>query len=282
MKQLPITYPYATIYEINRKKTNSSNNCIELDLLNINLNKIEEIFKLHKPYLFFHLAWCTNHSNYLITEENILWEKLTINLINAFYNSGGYKFIGVGSSIEYDWTNPSPYNELKSKLNGNSTLYGNSKLAIFKYLSSIPNINFQWDRIFFVFGPGQSKGRLIPLIINNALYNSDELKINLNLARDYISTFEVSKQILMMSTTKYCGSLNICSGRSILLSELVSYIEILTNKTISIISNNFKDNFDIPNIFGTQDIIKTYFSDYEYSDDDFVNDLKNTINLFYE
>ena len=44
MKQLPITYPYDTIYEINRKKTNSSNNCIELDLLNTNLNKIEEKF----------------------------------------------------------------------------------------------------------------------------------------------------------------------------------------------------------------------------------------------
>jgi nucleoside-diphosphate-sugar epimerase len=281
INQLYLTYPTAIIYEISRKNVNGEKNHIELDLLNTNSIKVEAIFNHYKPYLFFHLAWCTNHSNYLVSEENILWEKVTINLINSFYNSGGHKFIGIGSSIEYDWKYPSPFNEFNSKLNGNNWIYGKSKINIFNYLSNIPNISFQWDRVFFVFGPGQDKNRLIPLIINNALNNSDPLSINLNLGRDYISTFEISRQISMMSTTSYCGSLNICSGKSTLLGDLVSKIESITRKKVTISSNKFKDNFDVQNISGCQDVIKLYFSDYKYSEDDFVNDLKRTIEYFH-
>jgi nucleoside-diphosphate-sugar epimerase len=281
-KQLYLTYPNAIIYEICRKNENNNPYCIELDLLNTISVKIDALFNKYKPVLFFHLAWCTNHSDYLISDENIKWEQITINLINSFYNSGGQKFIGIGSSIEYDWKYPSPFNELNSNLNGNSWTYGKSKINIFNYLTNIPNISFQWDRVFFVFGPGQSKNRLIPLIINNAINNSEPLSINMKLGRDYISTFEIAKQISMMSTTSYSGSLNICSGKSMLLGDLVSKIETITQKKVSISSNEYIDNFDVQNISGCQDIIKSYFPHYIYSESDFEKDLKQTIKLIYE
>ena len=281
IKHLNLTYPNATIYELIRKEDNAVENCIIIDLLNTDFLKIDTIFNKYKPDFFFHLAWCTNHSDYLVSNENILWEKLTIKLINSFYNSGGQKFIGIGSSIEYDWkNNPTPYHESKSLINGNNWIYGKSKINVFRHLSSLKNISFQWDRIFFVFGPSQTKNRLIPLIINNALNNSEPLSINLNLMRDYISTFEIAKQIAIMSTTTFSGSLNICSGRSILLSDLVSKIEILTNKKISISANKFNDNFDVENIYGRQDIIKSYFPNYNYSEFDFNEDLKKTIKYY--
>ena len=281
IKQLYLTYPNATIYELGRKKENIDSYFIELDLLNSNSLKMDAVFNRYKPVLFFHLAWCTNHTDYLISDENILWEQSTINLINSFYNSGGQKFIGIGSSIEYDWKYPSPFNELNSKLNGNNWLYGKSKINIFNYLSNIPNISFQWDRIFFVFGPAQSKNRLIPLIINNALNNTKPLSVNMNIGRDYISTFEIARQISMMSTTSYIGRLNICSGKSTLLSDIVSKIEKITQKKVTISSDEFIDNFDVQNISGCQDIIKLHFSDYKYTEDDFENDLKETIKYFY-
>jgi len=275
-----LTYPYATIFEISRKKENVSINFIELDLLNTNSEKLDTLFKKYKPFLFFHLAWCTNHSNYLVSEENIFWEQTTINLINSFYGSGGHKFIGIGSSIEYDWKYPGPYKEFNSKLNGNNWTYGKSKINIFNYLSNFPNIMFQWHRVFFVFGPGQSNNRLIPLIINNALYNTEPLSVNLNLRRDYISTFEIAKQIAMMSSTTYCGSLNICSGYSKLLGDIVSNIENIIGNKVSISPNEFKDSFDVENISGCQDVIKLYFPQYNYSEMDFENDLKETVNYF--
>jgi len=281
-KQLNLFYPNATIYALIRKEDKEVENSIIIDLLNIDYYKIDKLFNKYKPFLFFHLAWCTNHTDYLVSTDNILWEKLTINLINSFYNSGGHKFIGIGSSIEYDWkNNTAPYHEINSALNGNNWVYGKSKINVYRHLYSLKNISYQWGRVFFVFGPGQSKNRLIPLIINNALNNSEPLSINLNLGRDYISTFEIAKQISMMSTTSYIGSLNICSGKPILLGDIVSKIEIITQKKVSISSNEFIDNFDVQNISGCQDVIKSYFSNYKYSEDDFENDLKETIKYIY-
>jgi len=286
-KQLNLSYPNATIYELIRKEDKEIENSIIIDLLNIDYHKIDKLFNKYKPFLFFHLAWCTNHTDYLVSPDNILWETLSINLINSFYNSGGHKFIGIGSSIEYDWkNNTAPYHETNSALNGNNWIYGNSKINVYRHLYSLKNISYQWCRVFFVFGPGQSKKRLIPLIINNALNNSEPLSINLNLGRDYISTFEIAKQISIMSTTSYSGSLNICSGKSMLLGELVTKIETFTSKEVSISSNEYIDNFDVQNINGSQDIIKSYFPDYDYTN--FDQDLEETINwykknkLFYE
>lgn len=281
IKQLKLTYINATIYELIRKEDNTVENSIIIDLLNMDAQKIDILFNKYKPRLFFHLAWCTNHSDYLVSTENILWEKITISLINSFYYSGGHKFIGIGSSIEYDWkNNTTPYHEITASLNGNNWIYGQSKLNVFKYLSSLKNISYQWDRVFFVFGPGQTRNRLIPLIINNALNNSDALSINLNLSRDYISTFEIAKQIALMSTVSYSGSLNICSGRSISLDDLVSKIETLTSQKVTISTNKYNDNFEVEDIYGSQDIIKSYLPNYNYSEYDFNEDLKKTITYY--
>jgi nucleoside-diphosphate-sugar epimerase len=281
IKQLKLTYINATIYELIRKQDNTVENSIIIDLLCIDAHKIDILFNKYKPSLFFHLAWCTNHSDYLVSTENILWEKLTINLINSFYDSGGHKFIGIGSSIEYDWkNNTAPYHETNTALNGNNWIYGKSKINVFRHLSNLKNISYQWDRVFFVFGPGQTRNRLIPLIINNALNNSDAISINLNLSRDYISTFEIAKQIALMSITSYSGSLNICSGRSISLDVIVSKIETITSKKVTISANKYIDNFEIEDIYGSQDIIKSYLPNYNYSEFDFNEDLKKTIKYY--
>jgi nucleoside-diphosphate-sugar epimerase len=281
IKQLRLFYSNAMIYEISRKVEKFKPNCIKLDLINTNQKKLDEIFDKYKPSIFFHLAWCTNHSDYLTTNENISWEIATINLINSFYNSGGKKFIGIGSSIEYDWKlNPLPIQESASILNGNHWAYGKSKINVYNHLSDMKNINFQWNRIFFVFGPGQSKDRLIPLIINNALKNYNPISINLNLRRDYISTFEIAKQIALMSTTSHNGSINICSGRSILLGDLLFKIETIIGKKVTLSKNNYIDNFDIQDIVGSQKLIKSYFQNYNYSESDFNEDLKETIKYY--
>lgn len=283
--QLYNTYENAEFVLIKRNDDNKNIiprvRIAKFDLLSITADSARAFFEDEKIDYFFHLAWDTNHASYLISEENILWEQSTINLINSFYNSGGQKFIGIGSSIEYDWKCTNPFNELNSKLNGNNWAYGKSKLNIFNYLTKIPNISFQWHRIFFVFGPGQSNKRLIPLIINNALNNSEPLSVNLNLGRDYISTFEIAKQISMMSTTSYIGAVNVCSGKPTLISDIISKIEKITQKNIIISSNEFKDNFELQNISGYQSIIKLYFPDYNYSEINFENDLKKTIKSFY-
>lgn len=280
LKQLKLFYPNADIYQMNRKKIENNKKSFSIDLLNINNEEVSKILNDIKPNLLFHLAWYTDHKDYLTSSLNKSWETATINLINAFYNSGGEKFIGLGSSIEYDWNFQSPFKENSLDLNGNKWAYGEAKTNVFKYLNSLKGISFQWDRVFFVFGPGQSKSRLIPLIIDNAINGGTPLKANLNLKRDYISTYEIGKQVTMMSTCNHIGSINICSGNSPTLQEIISMIEDIINRRVSISKVKYIDTFEIMDISGSIDTIKKFYPNYKYDTNSLKLDLKEMIKYY--
>lgn len=253
-------------------------NAIEIDLLNIDERAATALFNDIKPDLFFHLAWDTAHKDYLTTGDNIKWEKISRMLIDSFYKSGGSKFIGIGSSIEYNWKEGNIFNETTSSLNGNGWLYGQSKLNVYNYLASLSNIKYLWCRIFFVFGPGQGKTRLVPLIISRSLIGGDPLTINLNLKRDYISTFEIARQIIMMQETNYFGPVNICSGGVIRLGDIIQTVESYTNREVLLSPAQYQDNFENESVGGSIELIKKYYPNYACSFESFEADLIKTIN----
>jgi len=275
------------IFLINRstplKYSKSKKNKIkyfELDLLKIDKNRIDDLMKLINPEIFFHLAWNTSHNEYLTTKDNILWESVTINLINSFYIFGGRKFIGIGTSLEYDWTDLSnnKLNEFTSNLSGSKWQYGQSKLKIFRHLESLKNIEYLWCRVFFVFGPNQEKSRLLPKILNSFYDRNSPISLNLNLRRDYISTFEIAKQMIMLMKINYSGPVNICSGSSIELNFLVEAASKILKMDPNISKNIYKDDFEIKDISGDLGVIKMLFKNYTYTKKNIVLDIKKIIN----
>ena len=265
------------IFYLTKNKSINNKNTFYLDIINSSETEINEIFKTIKPDLFFHLAWETSHSTYLTSNENILWEIKTIEMLKCFYKHGGRKFIGLGSCIEYDWNTNMPLIENKSLLNGNNYIYGTSKLNIYKYLKNLNNVEYTWNRIFFVFGPGQSNSRLIPQLVRNAFNNENKLEINLNSSRNYISSFEIANQILMMAKSTYVGPVNICSEFSIKLSQLVDHISFVTNKNINVTFNE-SDRFSIyKEINGSINTIKKVYPNYTYNTTELFKDLDITI-----
>ncbi len=280
VKQLATFYPESEIYELNRTKNSNNNKSLSIDLLNTSYQELANILNIIKPKLLFHAAWYTDHSDYLTSEINILWEKATIQLIDAFYNCGGFKFIGLGSSIEYDWNSQSPFIENSLNLNGNNFLYGKSKLNVYLHLTKLKGVSYQWGRVFFVFGPGQSKNRLIPLIINSAINGVEKIKVNRNLKRDYISTIEIAKQVLMMSKCNYSGSVNICSGNSPSIDELIQMIENIIKKRVLISDEIYNDKFEIKEIAGCNNLIKKYYPSYEYNKNEITLDMTKTIEYY--
>jgi nucleoside-diphosphate-sugar epimerase len=282
--QLYSTYQNAEFILIIRNAGNKKNIPriinVTLDLLSITPESASHFFKKEKVDYFFHLAWDTNHSDYLVSENNQKWESSSIILINQFYINGGLKFIGIGSSLEYDWNYPSPFQESESLLSGNTWKYGQTKLNVYKHLvEKSKEISYLWCRVFFVFGPGQGNSRFIPLLINNALYGGPSITANTDLKRDYISTFEIAKQIIMMFQTDYSGPVNISSGNAIALSEIITTIEAITCKDINLSKDKYNDNFEIKELYGSIDIIKLYFPEYAYQKKDFENDIKKVISI---
>ena len=284
LTELMTTYSEAEFYVVNRspslyigdKKVTS----FEIDILAVQESVIEELFSKIKPQLFYHLAWDTSHSNYLDTLDNYKWENRTIQMIDLFYNFGGKRFVGIGSSIEYDWNYPPPYIENTSILSGSKFKYGQAKLNVAKYLENKEQISYIWCRVFFVFGPGQGSSRLVPLIIKNALKNGPGLELNLKIMRDYLSTFEIAKQVVMMQQTDYTGPVNICSGKQIMIGDIVESISSILQKRVNVSTKIYEDKFEIESIYGKIDLIKHYYNNYEYSNQQFFNDLERTIDYY--
>ncbi|MCK9403277.1 MAG: NAD-dependent epimerase/dehydratase family protein [Chitinophagaceae bacterium] len=276
-------YPTAEFIVINRKPSilvdKNRIQSIDLDLLNTNENAIRSVMINNRPELLFHLAWDTNHSDYLNTLDNIKWEEISKMLIDVFYDSGGKRFIGIGSSIEYDWNMKNPFRENSSPLSGNKWLYGQSKLRVFKYLTSLANISYLWCRVFFVFGPNQGNSRLVPRIINNALFGDLPISLNLQLKRDYISTFEIARQMVMMQKTEYSGAVNICSGRTVELGYIVDSISGILKKTVTWSPVTYQDGFEIESLGGSIKLINQYYKEYTYSLKNFDCDIEKTIDF---
>lgn len=283
LKELIINYPNSDIYTVNRTLINNQNErvySLKLDILNADENAIISLFKKIQPVIFFHLAWDTNHSDYLTNSNNVKWENQSKIMIHSFYSSGGKRFVGIGSSIEYDWKEPTPFVEFKTKMGGNGWLYGLSKLNVAKYLESLHNISYLWCRVFFVFGPYQNSSRLIPLVIHNTLGEKSQLSLNLELKRDYLSTFEIAKQIIMMQKTDYSGPVNICSGKGTEIKEIVNIITDLLDKKINLSNLKYEDKFEIDNLYGSTQIFKKYFKNYTYSQNDFKRDMQKTLEYY--
>ena len=276
-RQLYAKYEDADFILINRAEYNIEIprvRSIKLNILSLNKKIAHLFFKKQKINYFFHLAWDTNHLNYLISEDNLKWESASIILIDEFYINGGLKFIGIGTSLEYNWEYPSPFYENKSLVSGNNWKYGQAKLNIFKHLFEKSNdISYLWCRVFFVFGPGQDASRLIPLLIRSALYGGTPVAVNIYSKRDYISTFEIAKQILMMFESIYSGPINIASGKALSLGEIISIIEGISGKSISLSKGEYSENFDIKEIYGSLENTKKFFPNYSYE----INDLKRDI-----
>ena len=234
---------------------------INLDILNSSSQEIENVYKKFNPELFIHLAWYTHHSDYLTSNINLDWISKTKMLINAFYKNGGVKFFGLGSCIEYDWSSESPFDINKTQLSGNNTVYGNAKIEIYNFLKKI-NKPFIWFRIFFVFGPNQSESRLIPSLIKSYINKEKKFTANLKIKRDYISTFEISKQIILIIKTNYIGAINICSGKSFYINEISKIISKNFENNLILLENNDKN--EIIDFYGSQNELLKYYSDYNY------------------
>ena len=121
---------------------------------------------------------------------------------------------------------------------------------------------------------------MIPLIIDNAINGGTPLKANLNLKRDYISTYEIGKQVTMMSTCNHIGSIKICSGNSPTLQEIISMIEDIINRRVSISKVKYIDTFEIMDISGSIDTIKKFYPNYKYDTNSLKLDLKEMIKYY--
>jgi len=187
----------------------------EGDLLESTLPDLSSV----RPTHCIHAAWYTNHADYLTHEVNREWTAASLRLADAFFDAGGERFIGLGTCLEYDVAAADgPCSENRTPLRPD-TLYAKCKFDLFEALQQRGG-DFAWARIFFVYGPGDRGGRLVPHIMQRFSSGEEAGPTYGGLRRDYIHVDDLAGQLARIALSEFRGAINTGTGLAPTLSEI--------------------------------------------------------------
>ena len=145
-----------------------------------------------------HAAWYTNHADYLKNPVNRIWGEASLRLARAFPG----RFVGLGTCLE--------------QAPGPTTLYARCKRELGKALEG----DAAWARVYFVYGPGDRAGRLIPEMLARFARGEPAGPIHGGLRRDYIHVEDLADQLVRVALSDVRGALDVGTGKAPTLSEV--------------------------------------------------------------
>jgi nucleoside-diphosphate-sugar epimerase len=167
---------------------------------------------LRSEYLL-HLAWNAAPGAFWSAADNLDWVAATLQLFRAFAEAGGRRAVFAGSCAEYDWSFDLLTEDETPLLP--RTLYGRAKSATGQLLldaEATQGICVAWGRIFFVYGPGEPPGRLVPDVMAGLLAGRPVDCTEGLQERDFIHVEDVARAFVDILASDFCGSVNIASG----------------------------------------------------------------------
>lgn len=175
-----------------------------------------------KPSHVLHLAWYTEHGKFWTARENLNWAQASLALIREFTDSGGQRFVAAGTCAEYDWSY-----DLCSEASTPCrpmTLYGAAKHSthlLFEAWAKQTGLSSAWGRIFFLYGPGEYRSRLVPSVVNSLLCGEAALCTHGEQVRDFMYVVDVAAGFVALLESEVRGAVNIASGEPVSLKDLV-------------------------------------------------------------
>lgn len=188
----------------------------------LNASEVRALFSSVRASHLLHLAWCTDHGTYWHSPENLAWARASLGLIQEFAISGGRRFVAAGTCAEYDWSyeicteDTTPCRP--------STLYGAAKHGtqlILNAWAKQAGISSAWGRLFFLYGPGQSRLCLVPSIVSSLLKGEQAFCSHGDLVRDYMYVDDAAGAFIGLLEGEIDGVVNVASGKTLKLKDLV-------------------------------------------------------------
>jgi nucleoside-diphosphate-sugar epimerase len=174
-----------------------------------------------RPTHLLHLAWYAEHGKFWDSKLNLRWVDATVRLVEAFCEAGGTRVVAAGSCTEYDWSH-SVFREDETPLNP-ATLYGTAKDATRRLVGAIcaqHRVSHAWGRIFFLFGAGENRARLVPTLIDALRGRRDPIAVNARARRDYLHVSDVAEGFATLLGANDSGAYNISSGNAVALLDI--------------------------------------------------------------
>jgi nucleoside-diphosphate-sugar epimerase len=184
---------------------------------------IENFMRSSRPEGIIHLAWYAGHGFFWNAAENFAWCKATADLLESFRDIGGLRVVMGGSCAEYDWSY-GLYTEDNTPTIPR-TIYGKCKDVTRQYAQKFcqdNGLDFVWGRIFFPYGPGEPKQRLLPSVLS-ALNSRKTVECSHGFQfRDFIHVSDAASALVhLLTVVKEIGIFNIGSGVPMQLRSVV-------------------------------------------------------------
>ena len=174
--------------------------------------------------IVIHAAWYAEPGQYLQSAKNLDCLTGTLQLAKGAVQSKVRRFIGIGTCFEYDLTQgmlsvQTPLRPL--------TPYAAAKAGAFMALSQwlpLQVIEFAWCRLFYLYGEGEDKRRLVPYL--RAQFNAGEPAelTGGKQIRDFLDVSVAGRMIAETALSEKQGAVNICSGIPITVRQLAEQI----------------------------------------------------------
>ena len=201
-----------------------------------------------------HAAWYAMPGKYMQSPMNLDCLQGTLQLAQGAAQANVRRFIGIGTCAEYD-TNAG-YLSVNTPLRPTNP-YASAKAAAYFALNNwlpLLDIEFAWCRLFYLYGDGEDKQRLIPYVRSRLAMGRP---VNLSSGfqvRDYLDVSIAGSKIAAVSLGNTTGAVNICSGQAQTVREMVERIADEFGRRDLLRFGTRPDNhFDPPCVVGVRD-----------------------------
>lgn len=185
-----------------------------------------DLVKEIEPEVLLHLAWYAEHGAFWSSLENLRWVQASLGLLRAFAAVGGRRVVIAGSCAEYEWGGERDLDERCSPLRP-STLYGVCKDALRRVAEAYAqesSLQLAWARLFFLYGPGEAPGRLVPSVIRPLLAGERAQTTAGEQVRDFMYVRDVADALVALVRSDATGPVNIASGRGVSIAQVLEQI----------------------------------------------------------
>lgn len=178
-----------------------------------------------RPTHLLHCAWVATPRVYGHSPENIDWLQSSIALAAAFGAHGGSRFVGVGSSAEYD-PGDLPCVEDHTPIDP-ATIYGKCKAACWLAVQAVAQhyrFAAAWGRLFLPYGPGDPTQRLIPTVLAALRAGEPVRTTHGGQKRDFIYAPDAADLLVRLLLSPEAGAFNIGTGQPTTIRSVVEFL----------------------------------------------------------
>ena len=194
-----------------------------------------------RPRSLLHLAWYAVPGKFWEARENLEWLLASMELLLAFADNGGERFVGAGTCAEYEWNDGKNENDLSGGECSEdrtsllpSTLYGSSKHALERiahFSRRQTGLSSAWGRIFFLYGPHEHPVRLVAYAVQSLLRGEPAFCSEGSQVRDFLHVTDVAAAFVSLLQSEVEGPVNIASGKPTSIRRVLEEIGQQTGRT---------------------------------------------------